>query len=879
MELNPLVLSLPAIIALIVKGGIYAYARYAKVQSHATQIFLLFLFALSLQNIGEIWHFFALSAGQLPVFEVTIYYAGGIVALGMLNHLALELALPEPHRALRRGLVIAGHLASATLLALLFGTPWLIKGFEPIGYTVTRIPGPVYWMFEVFVVLVIGGAIGLFCYGAVRQSSRLLRLRNRYMLVAMVPMLLTFVVVIGLLHFGIKSFNASIIVPATLTYMLVVTTFAVYQHRLFDIEFFVPWSRTRRRRTAFHDRIRSLIAEIADLDSVADAVHEISGTLRCPVALVGPRQPAFAGAGDARRMLDIPRSSLKSFENIVVTREIANSAPQTHALLQQHGIAAVVPFYPHSRNASGWLLLGDTFDDQVYSPLDFQLVEKLFHRMAELFLDNMLSLRGKVDSLQRELRDVRGSNGAMARQLGELEAENRRLQARNAALRAYEPADSLIAAEPDADQARLAVPVTLIGRDREMLQGLRSHFSEVRAFAGPGSAALRRAGRPEVMAYSPTSGPASARVAELIGSWMPDTAVVLYGANAAQFAREHRAVLQDGLVEIVGTDGGPQEVARRVGALIELQRGCSWLRQGREPMIGSSPSFTGFLQRLEQLAGFREPALLRHQDDALVTTAARYLHEHGQRSGLFLAVSADTSASGILEQLGNGDRGDGEHTVLVRDACCAPAEIQRGWLGLLDGTATADVRLRLVLACRQHDERAGAGGTPGLLPEIEERVRAFTLTVPALRERRGDLPLLIHYHTLQHNLQAGTTACLSRGQAEELCRSDSAADTLSLRNAVYGMLQQAVGGAAAASAQQERDAPGVTEMLGANGAGSVSLDDLVAEYESRIIRQTLERCQGNKSRTARLLGLRPNTLHYKLARHGIGAPARARRTS
>jgi DNA-binding NtrC family response regulator len=48
-----------------------------------------------------------------------------------------------------------------------------------------------------------------------------------------------------------------------------------------------------------------------------------------------------------------------------------------------------------------------------------------------------------------------------------------------------------------------------------------------------------------------------------------------------------------------------------------------------------------------------------------------------------------------------------------------------------------------------------------------------------------------------------------------------------------------------------------------------ALDSLVAEFEARMIEQTLARCGGNQSQAARLLGLRPNTLHYKIERYGL----------
>ena len=50
-----------------------------------------------------------------------------------------------------------------------------------------------------------------------------------------------------------------------------------------------------------------------------------------------------------------------------------------------------------------------------------------------------------------------------------------------------------------------------------------------------------------------------------------------------------------------------------------------------------------------------------------------------------------------------------------------------------------------------------------------------------------------------------------------------------------------------------------------------TLEEHVAAFEAHLIAQTLKRCQGNKSKAARLLGLRPNTLHYKIERYGLNA--------
>ena len=91
MGLNALLISLPAIIALAFKAGIFAYAHFSKTHNSQTRVYLYFLFALSIQNVAEIWHFHKLiDNNTLPYLEATIYYAAGIFAFAFLFHLAVR---------------------------------------------------------------------------------------------------------------------------------------------------------------------------------------------------------------------------------------------------------------------------------------------------------------------------------------------------------------------------------------------------------------------------------------------------------------------------------------------------------------------------------------------------------------------------------------------------------------------------------------------------------------------------------------------------------------------------------------------------------------------------------------------------------------------
>lgn len=132
-----------------------------------------------------------------------------------------------------------------------------------------------------------------------------------------------------------------------------------------------------------------------------------------------------------------------------------------------------------------------------------------------------------------------------------------------------------------------------------------------------------------------------------------------------------------------------------------------------------------------------------------------------------------------------------------------------------------------------------------------------------MRERKADIQPLVHYYTLQFNLQTGSENYLRQTEVDELMAEEFPVSVSALKASVFRRLQS----------KQERP----PEMADLDyEVTNKSLDEHVSEFEARLIVQTLERCDGNKSKTARLLGLRPNTLHYKLQRHGLSGPNKKR---
>ena len=96
MELSLPIIAVPAIIALMFKAAIYAYARLSSTHNLTTRLYLLFLFSLSIQNISEIFIFYSLNVNNaMPYFKVKLFYAATIAAIGFLFHLAFNLAFDD----------------------------------------------------------------------------------------------------------------------------------------------------------------------------------------------------------------------------------------------------------------------------------------------------------------------------------------------------------------------------------------------------------------------------------------------------------------------------------------------------------------------------------------------------------------------------------------------------------------------------------------------------------------------------------------------------------------------------------------------------------------------------------------------------------------
>lgn len=168
---------------------------------------------------------------------------------------------------------------------------------------------------------------------------------------------------------------------------------------------------------------------------------------------------------------------------------------------------------------------------------------------------------------------------------------------------------------------------------------------------------------------------------------------------------------------------------------------------------------------------------------------------------------------------------------------------------------------RLAALLPQTNLRLIATATGPLSAALQQALAPLIVTVPPLRERRDDVPLLVKHFLGERGL---TPLAL-----QALLRYDWPGNVAELRRVVERA-------AALAPAGEAVDLEHLPEAVAASltvpervpfrlPPGGVNLE----EVERELIRQALERAHGNKTRAAELLGLTRHTLLYRLEKYGL----------
>ncbi len=147
--------------------------------------------------------------------------------------------------------------------------------------------------------------------------------------------------------------------------------------------------------------------------------------------------------------------------------------------------------------------------------------------------------------------------------------------------------------------------------------------------------------------------------------------------------------------------------------------------------------------------------------------------------------------------------------------------------------------------------------------DLYYRLNVARFTLPPLRERREDIPLLVQFFLDKFNKKMNAQARLGEGVMEQVVQYNFPGNIRELEN----MVEQAVafsGGGVISVDDILPEAP--QKRAGPRGR---ALADIVDDAEREAVSAALAAHEGNRERAAEALGISPTTLWRKMTRLGI----------
>ncbi|WP_395339174.1 sigma-54-dependent transcriptional regulator [Ningiella sp. W23] len=234
----------------------------------------------------------------------------------------------------------------------------------------------------------------------------------------------------------------------------------------------------------------------------------------------------------------------------------------------------------------------------------------------------------------------------------------------------------------------------------------------------------------------------------------------------------------------------------------------------------------------------------------------------GHEKGAF--TGASMQKPGVFERAHKG-------TLFLDEVTEMPLDMQPNLLRVLEtkrvarvgGTREFPIECRVISATNRTIEQIAQENI--LREDIYFRLAVFPITIPSLRERKEDIPLLSRAFLQQLNQEHGETFSFSDAQINQLEQHDWPGNVRELRHAIHRAFIMSDPGGKKVELPKHFDSPFSQKN---QNMGTASVGKTIDEIERELIYATLAKVDNNKTSAAEMLGISTKTLYNRLHAYG-----------
>ncbi|MCL7980854.1 MAG: sigma 54-interacting transcriptional regulator [marine benthic group bacterium] len=315
--------------------------------------------------------------------------------------------------------------------------------------------------------------------------------------------------------------------------------------------------------------------------------------------------------------------------------------------------------------------------------------------------------------------------------------------------------------------------------------------------------------------------------------------------------------------------------------------------RGFEEIVGDSDELLYVLHRIEQVSGTDTTVLIQGETGVGKELVARAIHDRSPRSGRpFVTVNCGTLPANLVEsELFGHERGAftgatgprtgrfelaDRGTIFLDEIGDLPLDlqvkllrvVQEGTYERVGSSRTRTTDVRVIAATHRNIEEQVRSGQ--FREDLYYRLNVYPLTIPPLRDRVGDIPILVHHLIRRLAARIGKAVEEVPGPAiKRLMDYHWPGNVRELENVLERAL--ILSPDRVLVLPSDFDSAARTSGTPRTSAGLSTLVEAERQHILSALESTGWRLEGEKG-AARILGINPSTLRSRMKKHGITRP-------